>query len=305
MKRIACIGECMVEIGLSAGSPTAAVGFGGDTLNTAIYLARSLSPTVGQAFYVTDLGYDPFAEEMLAAWQKENIDTRFANRVPGRTTGLYAISVDPTGERSFHYWRDAAPAREMLSDLPGEALYNSLAEMDALYFSGITLAILRPEGQERLLTLAEQFKADGKLVAYDPNHRGLLWIGQDFIDMNQRAFAAASLALPSRDEVTAILPGGLDELVSLCSDEIVLRHGGPSLDLYLDGEWTPLALLKAPQVADTTAAGDSFNGTYLAARLSGIAPIEAAKRAHAVALAVIAQRGAVIPKDAMPTFEPA
>ena len=242
---------------------------------------------------------------MLTAWRQEQIDTRFAPRVADRTTGLYAISLDAAGERSFHYWRDAAPARDMLSGPEGDALVSALQDMDALYFSGITLAILRPEGQERLLALAQAFKAAGKLVAYDPNHRERLWAGQDARDMNRRAFAASTLALPSKDEIAMLLEGGVEELVTLCDDEIVLRQGAPALDIYTDGAWQNVALTKAHTVVDTTAAGDSFNGTYLAARLSSIPPIEAARRAHAVALAVIARRGAVIPKDAMPHFEPA
>ena len=53
-------------------------------------------------------------------------------------------------------------------------------------------------------------------------------------------------------------------------------------------------------VVDTTAAGDAFNGGYLAARIAGL-PIDAAVgHGHAVAGAVVQHRGAIIPADAMP-----
>jgi 2-dehydro-3-deoxygluconokinase len=45
---------------------------------------------------------------------------------------------------------------------------------------------------------------------------------------------------------------------------------------------------------DTTGAGDSFNGTYLAARLTGESPEAAARRAHAVAGKVIRHYGALV-----------
>jgi 2-dehydro-3-deoxygluconokinase len=49
---------------------------------------------------------------------------------------------------------------------------------------------------------------------------------------------------------------------------------------------------------DATAAGDSFNAGYLAARLFGKAPAEAAAAAHALAAQVIRHRGALMPRPA-------
>ena len=62
--RIACIGECMLELSEAAGGALTRA-YGGDTLNTAVYLAR-----LGVAVdYCTVLGDDPFSREMLAGWR--------------------------------------------------------------------------------------------------------------------------------------------------------------------------------------------------------------------------------------------
>jgi 2-dehydro-3-deoxygluconokinase len=50
------------------------------------------------------------------------------------------------------------------------------------------------------------------------------------------------------------------------------------------------------KVVDTSGAGDSFNGAYLAARLHGQDPMEAAKAGLAMAAKVVAQPGAIIPR---------
>jgi 2-dehydro-3-deoxygluconokinase len=82
--------------------------------------------------------------------------------------------------------------------------------------------------------------------------------------------------------------------------EIVIKRGPLGCLIDADGAMVDVPPPLALQPVDTTAAGDSFNAGYLAARITGAAPREAAAVGHRLAGAVIMAPGAVIPKDAMP-----
>jgi 2-dehydro-3-deoxygluconokinase len=74
---------------------------------------------------------------------------------------------------------------------------------------------------------------------------------------------------------------------------------GPNSALVAVGsksEFIPVPEVVVP--VDPTAAGDSFNAGYIAARVSGKGPTEAAAAAHRLAGQVIRHRGALMPRVA-------
>ena len=139
-RKIAVIGECMIE--LSQKGADVSRGFGGDTLNTSVYIARQVNENDLAVHYVTALGEDNFSQQMLDAWHEENVQTSLTQRLEHRLPGLYYIETDATGERTFYYWRNEAAARFWLESEQAEAICAELAQFDYLYLSGISLAIL-------------------------------------------------------------------------------------------------------------------------------------------------------------------
>src|SRR4030095_874884 len=105
MTKVACIGECMIELRQAPGGLYSR-GFGGDTLNTAVYLSRLGIATD----YITALGDDALRDEMIDGWQAEGVNTARVARVPRKLPGLYMIETDAKGERRFFHWRDRAAA---------------------------------------------------------------------------------------------------------------------------------------------------------------------------------------------------
>lgn len=310
MVRLACLGECMVELSDLADPARPGLmqrGFGGDTLNTAVYMARCLEGQAGaQVRYVTALGDDPLSAEMIAAWQDEGLDTGLVQRLEGYRPGLYMIRTDATGERSFVYWRSAAAAREIMRAWPRDGLRERLEDCDLLYFSGISLGILDDWSRGELLALAGSLRESGSTIAFDSNYRPALWgstaAAREWIT---KAYQAATVALPSLADEQALFGDGdaaatAARVRSLGIEEVVVKNGPEACLVCVEGrqDWVAPVSLRAPR--DTTAAGDSFNAAYLVARAKGNSPLEAARAGCELAARVIQAPGAIIARDVFP-----
>lgn len=290
----------MVELS-DAGAGLFSRSFGGDTLNTALYLAR-----LGiAASYVSALGDDQLSTAMLDAWRAEGINIDEVVRLPGRFPGLYMIERNALGERSFLYWRDRAPAREFFDRIDDPAL-ERLARFDWLYLSGISLSLYSDGGRARLIELLTKARRNGGRVAFDGNYRPRGWSDAATA---RRVFDGllphVDLALPTFDDEN-LLYGDADadscaaRLRAAGIAEIVVKMGPLGCIVYSEGSRIDVLPDAVLQPVDTTAAGDSFNAGYLASRIGGASLSEAARAGHRLAGAVIQWPGAVIPKDAMP-----
>ena len=300
MSKVACIGECMVEL-KQADNGLFSRGFGGDTLNTAVYLARL---GVG-AEYISALGDDPLSDEMIAGWAAEGVGTKRVVRLPGKLPGLYMIQTDDKGERQFFHWRDSAAARSLM-DLPQTPeILDALADYDVVYLSAITLSLYGAEGRARLFAALRRAREHGARLAFDTNFRARGWPDLDVArGAFREAFATADIVLASTEDLLPLYPGMTSEalLARVPGAEVVLKLSEPASILRLEGSPYPIKAkpVEAP-VVDTTAAGDSFAAAYLAARLVGADPLEAARAGHRLAGVVVCHPGAIIPRAAMPS----
>src|SRR6476619_232419 len=94
--RVVAIGEVMIELA-RGGDGRFGMACGGDTFNTAVYLARAGLDVA----YATALGDDRYSDDIVAMAKAEGIATDLILRAPGRLPGPYLIETDAQGERSF------------------------------------------------------------------------------------------------------------------------------------------------------------------------------------------------------------
>jgi 2-dehydro-3-deoxygluconokinase len=300
--KIACVGEALIEMVATTIPGDAKLNVAGDTLNTAIYLRRAL-PEQHSVHFVTGLGTDNMSDQMVAFMQAEGIETDAITRFPDRLPGLYSLSNDAMGERSFGYWRANSAARSLFQDA-GSCNFTTLEKFDLIYMSGISLAILPPPVRVSLLDWIDTYRERGGRFVFDSNYRPALWESLTSArDTVARAWSMCDIALPSLDDEIGLF--GEQEF------DVLSRFSAVEgcIGALKRGERGPVAInadqddgLDFPVIAiivDTTAAGDSFSGAFLGSYLQHGSVSKAMSLGHRFASVVIGYRGAIVPRDMM------
>jgi 2-dehydro-3-deoxygluconokinase len=283
--RAVCVGEVLVELARGADGRFA-LSCGGDTFNTAVYLARA---GIDVAF-ATALGDDPYSDSIVALAAAEGLSSKLMFRAPGKLPPLCLVESDPRGERVFRYWGEDAPARELFERPDWMLVAQEMVAARLIYFSGITLSLYSNNGVGRFLALLEAARQQGAKVAFDGTRAVFM-----------EALKRVDIALPTFDD-EAVLWGDpspettVARLQAFGIGEIVVKNGPNSALVATAGvqQFVPVPEVMVP--IDPTAAGDGFNAGYLAARLTGAAVAEAAAAAHRLAGDVIRHPGALVPR---------
>ena len=302
MKRIVIFGECMVEL-RAQDDDSMAKSFAGDTYNTAVYFKRCLPES--SVSYLTAIGADFLSDELLFKMGEHEINTDLVFRSTTQNLGLYMIRNDNQGERTFDYWRAQSAATQTLN-----LMSSTDFQCDWFYFSGISVAILDDEQREKLFLLIEDLKAKGCQIAFDPNYRPRLWKNKEEAQYwTSKGYAVSDLAFPGADDhLTLFSHTNADEIFDYLADkhigEIVMKNGAIGVHILRENEQCIVPVERVTNVVDTTAAGDAFNGGYLAARLADKKPVESASYGAKVAATVITYPGAIISSDAFDSHIP-
>ena len=96
--RAVCVGEVLVELARGADGRFA-LSCGGDTFNTAVYLARAGLDVA----FATALGDDPYSDSIVALAAAEGLSSKLMFRAPGKLPPLCLVEGGPRGERVVRY----------------------------------------------------------------------------------------------------------------------------------------------------------------------------------------------------------
>lgn len=308
MKNIFLLGECMIEL-MSASQESSSnlmsQSFAGDVFNTGVYLKRTFTEV--NTHLVTAVGNDKFSLDMIQYFESENIDTRLVFKSKNKIPGLYSIQLDEQGERSFTYWRENSAARQIMEYIDDAAI-NTLSKGDMFFFSGISLAVIKPQARANFWLLIDRLRASGVKIVFDPNYRPRLWNGpKEAQQQFELALQKCDLSLPGVDDFEQLFGmTTVEEVSNYCKsfdiNELIIKNGAETILVVADGKTSKFSITPVENVVDTTSAGDSFNGVYLGARMQGYPINGAIALASKAAGFVIQHKGAIVDKLAYQQF---
>ncbi|MFF2493153.1 carbohydrate kinase family protein [Agromyces sp. NPDC058064] len=282
---LAVVGDLVEDIVVWASEPvrhgtdTAARVFrtrGGSAANVAALAARLVATR-----FIGCVGPDAAGDALVTALEGLGVEVRVQRR---GTTGAVVLIVDPEGERT------------MFPDRGASAL---LEAVDAAWLDGVAWLHVPSYGFEReparsaVLALVADARLLGSGVSIDASSTGLL----HGLGVEQVLALYASLApdvLFANETEAALLGLGTDERrTASVAATVVVKHGPLPTQLFEGGRLVATVPVDpVPGARDLTGAGDAFAAGFLAARLAGSGPVDAARRGHAEAARVITAPGA-------------
>lgn len=299
---VTALGEVLIDFtdaGISdAGQKLFERNPGGAPANVLVALQRLGHQTA----FLGKVGADMHGEFLRATMEANNIDVRGLLVDPHYFTTLAFVALDDQGDRSFSFARK--PGAD--TQISAEELDTKLIEESKIFHIG-SLSLTDEPARAATFAALETAKAASCVMSYDPNYRANLWPGAPAAVEQMRAVLPYMDIMKMSDNECELLTDIADPAeaakkivsgnVKVCC--VTLGSEG-ALVCTKDGVATVPPF--KTEAVDTTGAGDSFWGGFLAAFLeSGLTPVDvtledAKKMAHmgnAVASLCVRKRGGI------------
>jgi 2-dehydro-3-deoxygluconokinase len=248
---------------------------GGAELNCAIGLAR-LGHRVS---WISRLGDDPFGQKIAKTARGEGVDVGRVEFVPEAPTGIMFKEVRPgSASRVFYYRKQSAAATLRLEQFAG-------LPARILFVTGITPA-LSAQNRELTIAVADQLRATGALVVFDPNMRFRLWPKEEaraaFLDLVKRS----DVLLPSLVDAEILCGKSdpeamLDQLSAMGPRQIAIKLGEQGV-FFLDEKSRGYLPCFPVSEVDPVGAGDAFCAGVISGLLDKVSFAESVKRGAAM-----------------------
>jgi len=287
---VLCMGEPLLEFNQIPDNAinTYRSGFGGDTSNTAIAVARQGS----SSGFLSKVGNDYFGRQLLELWQREGVDCSHVAQHPEGPTGIYFVTHDSDGHHFTYYRRGSAACHMTPEDVPAELI----TQIRVLHLSAITQAI-SDSSLETAFAAIQRARKNGVLISYDTNLRLKLWSLEQASIVIHRTVPLCDVLLPSLEDATALTGLRDTEAITeyylkLGAKLVVLKQGANGVRVA-DGKYSRHIPGHNVKTIDATGAGDTFDGAFLSEWLRQGDPFLAAEYANAAAAISTTQYGAV------------
>ncbi len=279
---IVIIGECLIELsanGTLASTSTLNKFFGGDTVTTAVAIAR----LGGSVTYLTKVGNDGFSDFIISSLQKENIDTSLI-KTNEEQNGMYIVSRTADKKELLYYKRKTAATKLSILDLSEECIKKT----KVIYSTGVVQS-LSAGSRELVRESFKTAKENDVLTAYDPNYTSCFMNSSDTKEFLEEIVDYTDIIFLSlkNDAVKLYEIDSLDKVMNYFWDKgvkivVIKSHIDNGYYTGYKGEISFTEFYNSQKAIDTTASGDVFNGGFLYAITNGYAPADATKFASVV-----------------------
>lgn len=279
---IAIIGECLIELtsnGTLAESSTLNKYFGGDTVTTAVAVAR----LGGACTYITKVGNDGFSEFIISSLQKEKIDTSLI-KTNDEQNGMYIVSNTQDKKELLYYKRKTAATKLSMEDISEDCIKN----LKLIYSTGIVQSL--SAGARELIRESYKIARENEvLTAYDPNYtscfmnssdtRELLEEIVEYTDIMFLSLKGDAVRLYDMDSIDMVMKYFWNKGVQIV---VIKSHIDNGYYTGYKGDISFTEFYNTSKAVDVTASGDVFNGGFLYAITNGYSPSDATKFAAVV-----------------------
>lgn len=261
---VLALGEILIDFTPYGKAEEGTLLFGRNPGGAPANLLATVAKYGGRAAFIGRVGADMFGDFLRATLEENGIDTRALVTDKEHDTTLAFVSLDPSGDRRFAFYRRFGADRFLTEEDIPEELF---AGTRVFHFGSISMT--DEPARAATLRALEFARKHNCLVSYDPNYRPLLWPSEKTAaDQIQSVLSCVDIAKFSREEAEMIgLKGPVEKLAK------GLLFYGPSVVLVTDGAGD-LGYATASGVCgrmspakvkalDTTGAGDIFYGTCL------------------------------------------
>lgn len=232
---------------------------GGAPANVAVAAAR----LGAEAGFIGKVGTDAYGNDLRAVLERCGVDAAFLYQTDRALTTQACVSVAPSGERSFAFYRNPGADTLLTED---EALA-ALAEIPGILHFG-SVSLTAEPARSATLAAAEYARRHGALVSYDPNYRAALWPnGETAAAWMKKPLPLTDILKISDEELplltdTDCLERGTAALAGLGIRLVLVTLGSKGV-FYRLGEAVGTVPGVRVRVADTNGAGDTFLGALL------------------------------------------
>ncbi len=252
--------------------------FGGKGANQAVGAARA----GGEVIFVTCLGKDLYADELLRSFRKDGIDTQYVFTDPDSATGSALIMLDRDGN---NYLSVAPGANFTLSPAHIDQVQNVLLEPEII----ILQMEIPLETTEHVIRLAGK---RGKKVLFNlaparSFDKTVLKHVYAFVVNEVEASMVSGLQVETDDEVQA----AAQVMLAMGPELMIITLGARGSFIAARGYQQFVHAFNVKAV-DTTAAGDVYCGSLAVALTEGKSPAEAVRFAAAASAISVTRLGA-------------